>query len=92
MKKLYAGNLPYSIDNDGLKNLFSEAGEVSSAMVIMDRMTGRSKGFGFVEFANDADADKAVEMFDGKEIEGRSLKVNEARPMEERPKRDFNGR
>ena len=83
-KKLYVGGLPYKTTNDELKAHFSAAGEVSSAIIIMDKMTNRSKGFGFVEFENDADADKAISMFDGKDFEGRNLTVNEARPMEPR--------
>jgi RNA recognition motif-containing protein len=89
-KRLYVGGLPYATRDADLKDTFSEAGEVASATVIMDRATGRSKGFGFVEFVNDADSDKAIEMFDGKEIGGRTINVNEARPMEERPRRDSN--
>jgi len=85
-KKLYVGGLPYSTSNDELKAHFSAAGEVSSATIIMDKMTNRSKGFGFVEFENDADALEAISMFDGKDFEGRKLTVNEARPMEERPR------
>jgi cold-inducible RNA-binding protein len=84
-KKLYVGGLPYKTTNDELKAHFSAAGAVASATIIMDKMTGRSKGFGFVEFDNDADAMKAIEMFDGKDYDGRNLTVNEARPMEERP-------
>jgi cold-inducible RNA-binding protein len=84
-KKLYVGGLPYKTTNDELKAHFSGAGAVSSATIIMDKMTGRSKGFGFVEFENDADATNAVSMFDGKDFDGRNLTVNEARPMEERP-------
>ncbi len=84
-KKLYVGGLPYKTTNDELQAHFSAAGTVSSAVVIMDKMTGRSKGFGFVEFENDADAEKAISMFDGKDFEGRNLTVNEARPMEARP-------
>jgi len=84
-KKLYVGGLPYSTTMEALRAAFSEAGEVSSATIITDKMTGRSKGFGFVEFVNDADADKAIDMFNGKEFEGRTLTVNEARPMEARP-------
>ena len=81
---LYVGNLPYSVDNEGLSQLFSEYGTVTKATVIMDRETNRSKGFGFVEL-EDADAGKAaIEAMDGKEVEGRPLKVNEARPREER--------
>lgn len=84
-KKLYVGGLPYKTTNDELKAYFSSAGVVISAIIIMDKMTGRSKGFGFVEMENDADAMKAISMFDGKDYEGRTLTVNEARPMEERP-------
>lgn len=84
MKKLYVGNLPYSTTNDSLKQVFSAAGAVATATVIIDKMSGRSKGFGFVEFENDADADKAIEMFNGKDFEGRPLTVNEARPMQPR--------
>ena len=84
-KKLYVGGLPYKTTNDELKAHFEAAGTVSSATVIMDKMTGRSKGFGFVEMENDADADKAISMFDGKDYDGRNLTVNEARPMEARP-------
>ena len=84
MKKLYVGNLDYSINDQKLAEIFSEAGEVASAVVITDRMSGRSKGFGFVEMANDDEADKAVEMFNDKEIEGRNLRVNEARPKQPR--------
>ncbi len=83
-KKLYVGGLPYSTTEEELKATFSEAGVVSSVRIIVDRMTNRSRGFGFVEFENDADADKAVETFDGKEFGGRTLVVNEARPLEER--------
>ncbi len=84
-KKLYVGGLPYKTTNDELKSHFEAAGQVASATIIMDKMTGRSKGFGFVEMENDADATKAISMFDGKDFEGRNLTVNEARPMEERP-------
>ena len=85
-KKLYVGGLPYRTTNEELRDTFSEAGEVTSASIIMDKMTGRSKGFGFVEFANDDEADKAVEMFHGKDFGGRNLTVNEARPQEDRPR------
>jgi len=87
-KKLYVGGLPYSTTNEELKDVFSKAGEVSSANVIIDKMSGRSRGFGFVEMTNDADADKAIEMFNDKELGGRKILVNEARPMEDRPKRE----
>lgn len=90
--KLYVGGLPYSTTEDALKDLFAQAGSVTSATIIMDKMTGRSKGFGFVEMSSDSEAQAAIEMFDKKEYEGRSLTVNEARPMEARPpRRDFNG-
>lgn len=90
-KKLYVGGLPYSTTDTELKDAFSKAGAVSSAIVIMDKMTGRSKGFGFVEFASDEDAQKAIDMWNGKDFGGRSITVNEARPMEDRPRRDFRG-
>lgn len=86
-KKLYVGGLSYDTTDDSLKNYFSGAGNVESATVITDKMSGRSKGFGFVEMATDEDAQKAIEMFNGKEFEGRNLTVNEARPMEARPPR-----
>ena len=90
-KKLYVGGISYGTSEDTLKNHFAQAGAVESASIIMDKMTGRSKGFGFVQMTNDADADNAINMFNGKELEGRKLTVNEARPMESRaPRRDFN--
>jgi cold-inducible RNA-binding protein len=85
--KLYVGGLPYSTQEDALKEYFAQAGSVTSAVIIMDKMTGRSKGFGFVEMATAEEAAKAVEMFNDKEFEGRKLTVNEARPMEARPPR-----
>ena len=90
-KKLYVGGLPYSTTEDQLREAFAQAGEVSSAIVIMDKMTGRSKGFGFVEYASDEDATKAIDMWNGKDFGGRTLTVNEARPLEERPRRDNRG-
>ncbi|MEK7568516.1 MAG: RNA-binding protein [Patescibacteria group bacterium] len=91
-KKLYVGGIPYSTTEDDLKVAFSQAGEVLSSAIIIDKMTGRSKGFGFIEMANDADADKAIEMWNGKDFQGRTLTVNEARPLEERaPRREFSG-
>jgi len=86
-KKLYVGGLPYKATNDELKAHFSAAGTVVSATIIMDKMTGRSKGFGFVEMENDADAEKAISMFDDKDFGGRNLTVNEARPMQPREQR-----
>jgi RNA recognition motif-containing protein len=81
-KKLYVGNLAYSMTDSDLQTLFSEHGTVQSAQVIMDRDTGRSKGFGFVEMGSDSEAQAAISALHGKEIEGRTLTVNEARPKE----------
>ena len=86
-KKLYVGNLPYKTTSDQLQELFSQAGSVTSATVISDKFSGRSKGFGFVEMSSDDEASKAIEMFNGQEMEGRKLIVNEARPMTPRPMR-----
>ncbi len=86
-KKLYVGSLSYSATDDTLKNAFSQAGTVVSASIIIDKMSGRSKGFGFVEMSTDEEAQKAIEMFNGKELDGRTIIVNEARPMAERPPR-----
>ena len=85
--KLYVGGLPYSTQEAALKELFSQAGSVVSAVIIMDKMSGRSKGFGFVEMSTEEEAQKAVSMFNDQEFEGRKLTVNEARPMEARPPR-----
>lgn len=82
--KLYVGNLSYSIDDAKLKELFVEFGDVTDAKVITDKYSGRSKGFGFVTMVDEAAAEKAVKSMDGKEIDGRPLKVNVARPMRER--------
>ena len=82
-KKLFVGNLPYTTGNDELGEFFAQFGEVLSAAVIMDRATGRSKGFGFVEMTNDAEADAAISQGDGAEFEGRKLTVSEARPKTE---------
>jgi len=87
-KKLYVGNLSYDMTEDALKDTFSQAGTVESAIIIKDKMSGRSKGFGFVEMSTDEEAQKAIEMLNGKELDGRVLTVNEARPMEERPRRE----
>ena len=83
-KKVYVGNLPFSVEQAKLKELFASYGDIEEAVVISDRFSGRSKGFGFVTFVNDADADKAIAEMSEKEIEGRPLKVNEAKPMRER--------
>lgn len=80
-KKLYVGGLSYDTNENALKELFVQAGTVESAVVIMDRMSGRSKGFGFVEMSSEEEAQKAVDMFNGKELDGRSITVNEARPQ-----------
>lgn len=86
-KKLYVGNLPYGLSDRDLEQMFSGHGTVSSAQVITDRDTGRSKGFGFVEMGSDQEAQAAINALNGKEIEGRALTVNEARPREEGGKR-----
>jgi len=85
-KKLFVGNLPWSMNNDTLKELFSQFGEIVEAIVITDRFSGRSKGFGFVTFANEADAERAVAEMAEKEVENRKIVVNVARPREERPR------
>ena len=95
-KKLYVGGLSYDTTEDGLRETFSQAGTIESAVIIIDKMSGRSKGFGFVEMSSDEEAQKAIEMFNGKELDGRTITVNEARPMEARPPRqggfDWGGR
>lgn len=83
---LFIGNLPYSIDSDKLTQLFAQAGTVVSAKVISDKYSGRSRGFGFVEMASAEEAQKAIEMFHQKDVDGRQLVVNEARPREDRPR------
>lgn len=83
--KLYVGNLAYSVRDEDLNEAFSRFGQVSSAKVMMDRETGRSKGFGFVEMGSDADAQSAINGLNGQAISGRAVVVNEARPREERP-------
>jgi RNA recognition motif-containing protein len=90
-KKLYVGNLPWSMNDQSLREMFAAIGEVTEAVVITDRYSGRSKGFGFVTFANEADAEKAVTEMADKEIEGRKIVVNVARPREERPNRGIGG-
>lgn len=90
-KRLYVGSLPYSTTDAQLSELFAKAGKVESAQVIVDKQSGRSKGFGFVEMSSDEEAQKAVELLNGTEMEGRKIIVNEARPMSERPARGFGG-
>jgi len=85
--KLYVGNLPYSYRDSDMEQAFSQFGSVSSAKVMMERDTGRSKGFGFVEMGNDAEAQAAIAGMNGQQVGGRGLVVNEARPMEARPPR-----
>lgn len=82
--KLYVGNLPYTVTTDDLKQLFAGAGNVTDAVVIVDRQTNRSKGFGFVTMSSQEEMNKAVEMFNEKDFQGRNLRVNPARPREER--------
>lgn len=85
--KLYVGNLSYEVNNATLNRCFSSHGTVESAQVVMDRETGRSKGFGFVEMSTAAEARAAIEALDGTQLEGRAIKVDEARPREHRPRR-----
>jgi RNA recognition motif-containing protein len=89
--KLYVGNLPFSVNTEGLKKIFANY-TVQEATLIQDKFSGRSKGFGFVTIEDDEEAKKAISEFNGKEFEGRELKVSEAKPMEDRPKRDFGNR
>ena len=91
-KRLFVGGLPYEMTDADLKALFAQIGEVTSANVIVDKFTGRSKGFGFVEMAKDEEAQKAMSELSDKEVGGRKIVVQEARPLEERaPRRDFGG-
>ena len=85
-KKLFVGGLSYDTTENTLKETFSKAGTVESAIIITDKMSGRSKGFGFVEMSSEEEAQKAIEMFNGKELDGRNVTVNEAKPMESRPR------
>jgi len=83
-KKLYVGGIPYTSTQESLKEMFSQCGTVESAIIINDKMTGRSKGFGFVEMSTDEEAEKAIAELNGKDLDGRTITVNEARPMEQR--------
>jgi cold-inducible RNA-binding protein len=85
-KKIYVGNLSFDTTDDKLNQLFQAFGQVNSANVIMDRLTGRSRGFGFVEMENNAEADNAIAQLNGKTIDGRALKVSEAQPREDKPR------
>lgn len=82
--RIYVGNLAYSTTAEGLEAAFSEYGEVRDSVVISDRETGQSKGFGFIDMPNDAEGQRAIQSMDGQQLEGRTLKVNEARPQERR--------
>ncbi len=86
-KKLYVGGLSYNTTDATLKETFAQAGTVESATIIIDKMTNRSKGFGFVEMSSEEEAQKAIEILNGKELDGRNITVNEARPMEARAPR-----
>ena len=90
-QNLFIGSLAYATTDDSLKAFFEQIGEVESDRVITDRDTGRSKGFGFVEYKDEANNQKAVDQLDGKELDGRTISVGLARPKEDRPRRDFDG-
>lgn len=89
-QNLFIGSLAYATTDDSLKAHFEQIGEVASARVITDRDSGRSKGFGFVEFVDEANNQKAIDELDGKELDGRTINVGLARPKEDRPRREFN--
>jgi RNA recognition motif-containing protein len=89
MKKIYVGNLPWSATDASLQDAFSTFGEVASASVVTDRETGRSRGFGFIEMEDGADADKAIRELDGRDLDGRAMRVNEARPKERRERSNW---
>ena len=89
-KSLYVGNLPWSATEEEVRSLFANHGNVSSVKLVSDRETGRARGFGFVEMATEEEAQKAIDMFNGQEIAGRRVTVNEARPLTERPERTNN--
>jgi RNA recognition motif-containing protein len=91
VQNLFIGSLAYSTTDDTLKAFFEQIGEVESARVITDRDSGRSKGFGFVQYKNADDNQKAIDQLDGKELDGRAISVGLARPKEDRPRRDFGG-
>jgi RNA recognition motif-containing protein len=91
-KKIYVGNLAFSVSDELLNSTFAQFGAVDSAKIIMDRETGRSKGFGFVEMATDSDADQAIEKLNGQDLNGRNMNVSEARPQEDRPRGGGGGR
>lgn len=84
---IYVGNLPYGIDEDGLKDVFAGFGEVEKVSIITDKYSGRSKGFGFVEMPDESAAEEAIKALDGSDVQGRNIKVNQARPKTDRPQR-----
>ena len=88
-KKLFVGGLPWKTTEDELRDAFSKAGTVASVAVITDKMTGRSKGFGFVEMESDEEANAAIDMWNNQDFGGRNIVVNEAKPKEDRPRRDY---
>ncbi len=88
---IYVGNLPFTTNDDDLNDLFAQYGEVSSARIIMDRETGRSRGFGFVEMPNNSEGNSAIDALSGSQMDGRTLTVNEARPREDRGPRGGGG-
>ena len=90
-KKLFVGSLSYSTTEDSLKSFFAQAGTVESATIVNDRDSGRSKGFGFVEMSTDAEAAQAITTLNGKELDGRAINVNEAKPKTDRPAGGFGG-
>ncbi len=90
-KKLFVGGLPWATTSDDLKQLFSQHGTVASATIITDKMSGRSRGFGFVEYENDAEANAAEQALNNTDFQGRTLIVKEARPLTDRPQRSFGG-
>jgi len=89
--KLFVGNLSFNTTDTDIKTMFQQAGSVVSCDVILDKFTGKSRGFGFVEMSSQAEATKAIADFNGKDLDGRALTVNEAKPREERPRGDFGG-
>ena len=90
--KIYVGNMPYSVTTENLSDMFKEYGDVEEATVIMDRESGRSKGFGFVDMPNNSDADRAIKGLNGTQLDGRALTVNQARPRESRPRQERSSR
>ena len=89
--KVYVGSLSFDTTEDSLKDLFAQAGKVDSVSIIIDKFSGRSKGFAFVEMSSEEEAKKAIEMFSGKELDGRNIVVDEAKPMADKPFKKFSG-